>query len=572
MPRFPKRAKRTGIGFALGSILFIFLFPVFVFAETEGQIKTFFVDENYDLQSREQISAGLKRVSQNGYFYIEENWYQNLAEKEKETINQNLEKLSQDFDKIIYPQLISFFGQEWKPGIDSDGRITILFHQIKEKAAGYFNNGDEYPKIQNPKSNEREMVYLSTESLLTATAKSYLAHEFVHLITFNQKERLRGVVEEIWLNEMRADYTPSLLGYDNEYQNSNLQQRVRSFLGNPSDPLTEWQSQKEDYGIVNLFAQYLVEHYGKEILADSLKSEKIGISSLNYALKKNNKVKGFQQIFTDWTIAIFLNNCSLGKDYCYQNENLKNLRVIPSLIFLPSTNITNVFLNYSAKQWAGNWYRVMGGEGELKIEFKAAKNVLFKIPYVLCRENQDCQIAYLGLDKNQTGKIAIEDFGKSYTSLTLIPSILSKETGFSDKEPLFNFSISISVEDLKQKEKIIEELKAQIEDLKTKIAVLKAKIVEDLRVKMDCHAFKNNLYFGLFSPEVNCLQQFLKTQGPDIYPEARITGFLGPLTQTAIIRFQEKYADEILLPLKMEKGTGFVGLFTRSKINQILQK
>jgi hypothetical protein len=547
-------------------------FPVFVFAKNEGQIETFFIDASYDLKNREQISAVLKKISQNGYFYVEENWEQGLSEKEKEIANQNLESLSQEFDRIIYPQMISFFGQEWRPGIDNDERITIVFHQTKEGVAGYFNNGDEYPKIQNPKSNEREIIFLATQDLLSINVKSYLAHEFVHLITFNQKERLKGVNEEIWLNEMRADYAPTLLGYDNEYQNSNLQQRVRAFLESPSDSLTEWQNQKQDYGIINLFVQYLVERYGKEILVDSLKSEQIGISSLNYALQKNNKGKNFGQIFTDWTIAVFLNNCSLGKDYCYQEKNLANLRVVPSLILLPSTKITNVFLNYSAKQWAGNWYRIMGGEGELKIKFTSAKNVQFRAPYALCRENQDCQIDYLVLNKNKIGEMAFEDFGKNYTSITLIPSIQSKEIGFGDKEPFFDFSLSISIEDIKQKEKLIEELKAQIEGLKIKIAVLKAKIAETSRAKMNCQTFKNNLYFGLFSPAVGCLQQFLAGQSKVIYPQGKITNYFGSDTKQAIIRFQEKYKEEILLPLKIERGTGFVGGLTRSKINALLQK
>jgi len=42
------------------------------------------------------------------------------------------------------------------------------------------------------------------------------------------------------------------------------------------------------------------------------------------------------------------------------------------------------------------------------------------------------------------------------------------------------------------------------------------------------------------------------------------------LTQQAVIRFQEKYASEILTPLGLPNGTGYVGAATRSKINQLL--
>ena len=73
------------------------------------------------------------------------------------------------------------------------------------------------------------------------------------------------------------------------------------------------------------------------------------------------------------------------------------------------------------------------------------------------------------------------------------------------------------------------------------------------------------------SKEVRCLQEFLKSQGSEIYPEGLITGNFLNLTQLAVIRFQEKYATEILNPLGLGKGTGYVGPLTRAKINQFLR-
>jgi len=70
--------------------------------------------------------------------------------------------------------------------------------------------------------------------------------------------------------------------------------------------------------------------------------------------------------------------------------------------------------------------------------------------------------------------------------------------------------------------------------------------------------------------EVRCLQEFLKIQGPEVYPEGLVTGNFLSLTQQALIRFQEKYASEILIPLGLQKGTGYVGPATRTKINQLL--
>jgi len=43
-------------------------------------------------------------------------------------------------------------------------------------------------------------------------------------------------------------------------------------------------------------------------------------------------------------------------------------------------------------------------------------------------------------------------------------------------------------------------------------------------------------------------------------------------SSAAVIRFQEKYASEILAPWELTKGTGFVGKMTRAKINQLLSQ
>ena len=564
---FLKLSKKLILVFTLA----IFLFPVFVLADSEDQVKTFFIEPSFDLEQREQVKAILEKVSENAYFYLEKDWYENLTEKKKQEIGQSLNALAKEFDEKIYPELTLAYGQEWKPGIDSDEHVTVLFHQMEENAGGYFNNGDEYQKIQNVLSNEREMIYLNTDNLNYEIIKSCIAHEFVHLITFNQKERLRGVSEDIWLNEARADYAPTLLGYDDYYQGSNLQQRVRQFISYPSDSVTEWKNEASDYGIVNIFTQYLVDHYGIEILADSLKSSKTGITSINEALEKNNIDKTFSDIFTDWGITIFVNDCSLGEEYCYKNKNLENLKITPSLIFLPSTQKTDVSLDYSIKQWSGNWYRIIGGQGQLKLEFNGTSKVKFVVPYVLCQNGDECSIDFLELNSQQDGEVFLEDFGDNWTNLTLIPSIQSKISGFTDSERSYDFSLSISAEiENKEDEELIKQLEATIAELQKQIIEITAKINLILQGRISGQKISQNLYFGMQSQQVSYLQEFLKKQGQEIYPEGLVTGYFGTLTKNAVIRFQNKYANEILYPLDLTSGTGFVGLSTRTKINQLI--
>jgi len=60
---------------------------------------------------------------------------------------------------------------------------------MNEDSGGYFNPADGYPAAQAPDSNERDMFYVNVNYIEDPLAKSYLAHELVHLITFNQKDK-----------------------------------------------------------------------------------------------------------------------------------------------------------------------------------------------------------------------------------------------------------------------------------------------------------------------------------------------------------------------------------------------
>ena len=553
------------------------LLPFAVGADAIGQENNFNIDSSYDLQGRKETTAVLQKITNQIYFYVDKEWWQGLDYSKRRSLDVEIYNLSVEFERNIYPKLTSTFGSEPKPGIDNDERITILIHPMIREAGGYFNLGDVYEKLQYPKSNEREMVYLNSQHIDKPEAKSFLAHEFVHLITVNQKDLLRGVSEETWLNEARAEYAPTLLGYDDIYKGSNLERRVNDFLTKPSDSLTEWLNRKEDYGAVNLFTQYLVDHYRVKVLIDSLQSSKTGIDSINYALEKNGFKKDFSQIFSDWLITVLVNDCQLGERYCYLNKHLKDLRITPTFYYLPRAE-TILSTYHDATYWSAIWQRFIGGGSNLVLEFEGAGSVEFEIPYLLCDLKDICSVEFFPLDAaEQTGKIGFPEFNAKYSSLTLIPFIKNKTSGFNGREDSFSFSWKVTVQKKSEEEKeaeLINRLLAEIEELKRQIAEVRLKINAILTQKAQkgtCTFFKNNLYYGMRdNAEVSCLQEFLKAQGTGIYPEGLVTGNFLSLTQQAVIRFQERYIEEILAPLGLAKGTGYVGQMTRTKLNELL--
>jgi len=81
-----------------------------------------------------------------------------------------------------------------------------------------------------------------------------------------------------------------------------------------------------------------------------------------------------------------------------------------------------------------------------------------------------------------------------------------------------------------------------------------------------CHDFLRDLKYDQKGEEIKALQIALEKEG---LLKALSTGYFGSLTFQAVKSFQEKYKNEILYPFGFKKGTGFVGIATRTKLNEL---
>src|SRR3989338_2344394 len=114
-------------------IVIFFSVPLLV----RATVLDFYVDSSYDYLGRSKISASLHQIGERAYFFVEDNYYYSLNDEGRKDFSVSLKKIVQEFDEVIYPQLRATFGSEWKPGIDNDEKITVLFTQIKGEAGGY---------------------------------------------------------------------------------------------------------------------------------------------------------------------------------------------------------------------------------------------------------------------------------------------------------------------------------------------------------------------------------------------------------------------------------------------------
>jgi ABC-type transport system substrate-binding protein len=155
-------------------------------------------------------------------------------------------------------------------------------------------------------------------------------------------------------------------------------------------------------------------------------------------------------------------------------------------------------------------------------------------------------------DKKEILKETLADNGQIVDS-PLMPEIY----GFATPSEIYEFNIE------KAKE-ILE--KAGFKDENND--GVREKTIE----KIPAFRFSSVLNTGSQGMEVQELQKCLATPpagGSDIYPEGEITGTFGSATKKAVIKFQEKYAKDILAPSGLTAGTGKVGKATIDKLNQV---
>ncbi len=412
---------------------FFILAPIVV-ADTIGQSQIFFVNPKYDQFSRTSLGATLRNVSSYAYFYVEDKYWDKLNFNDKTMLINSINVLAQEFDNNIYPKETQFWGSEPNPGIDNDPKVTIVLEDLVSGNGGYFDTANQSLRKISSNSNEREMIFISVEA--GNFAKIFLGHEFQHLISYNQKELVRKVQEDVWLNELRSEYSVSLLGYNDNFYNSSLQRRVSTFLENQSDSLTEWPNVSADYAQVVLFGQYLLEQFGQSIFKETLQDSTVGINSINQFLQKYNYPEKFSNVFENWTVANYLNDISLDKRYGYQREELKNIHVTPQESFLsyPSAYV----FNYNLKSWQGSWYRYnfssLPPDKALKINYNP--DYLFRVLYA---DN----LGRVGV-LNNPGYITNPG---GLSSVVLMPISEIETTNFSNEETSRLISISINYVD-----------------------------------------------------------------------------------------------------------------------------
>ncbi len=316
-----------------------------------GDSETFWVS-NSDTQEHRQVVAELKVVTDHLYMWVERGV----------TLNQrDLEASAERFETKTYSTNREFFGSEWTPGIDNDVHLSILHAKgLGDTVAGYFSSADEFSRLINPYSNEREMFYISADSGNAKPNSSFydatLAHEFQHMIHWYQDRN-----EASWVNEGMSELAAFLNGFD-------VGGADIAFARKPDTQLTTWSDPSEGniehYGASFLFMAYFLDRFGEELTKAIVAQPEDGQAGIDAALRSAGRSERFDDIFLDWLVANFLDEPDASPDgrYGYVQLNPERPTLAESIRRYPSSGDTHV-RNYGAD------YIRLRGKGDVTIEF-----------------------------------------------------------------------------------------------------------------------------------------------------------------------------------------------------------
>ena len=262
------------------------------------------------------ITAVLYATSQRANAYVD---VADTSRVSKEQIQAQVDR----FSTRTYPKITSVFGRE--SDVDNDGKIHFLYTHLTDPdpnvlfagAWGIFDARALLPARQGGNGNQSDMFYVNPD-LKPEDFDPVIAHEFQHLISFNQHVLVRNEQsEEAWLNEGLSHVAEDLIGEFSRSKRRDVdvffRNTVRGALGAPSSPETARR------GAAYMFIRSLIEEFGSGIVTRLVQTSKSGVANI-----ENATGSPIVDIFERHVSRLFLSGLGLNPKLNYTTAPLVN--------------------------------------------------------------------------------------------------------------------------------------------------------------------------------------------------------------------------------------------------------
>ncbi|MBT3602887.1 MAG: choice-of-anchor D domain-containing protein, partial [Candidatus Latescibacteria bacterium] len=241
-----------------------------------------------------------------------------------------IETMLNEFNTSTFDIIANMYGAP--SDIDQDNKVIFLFTHLVDQVggvAGFYSSGSLFSKDRGGDGNIADMMFISP-TRESASYKSLLAHEFQHLVNFNQHVLVaNGDAEETWLNEGLSHVAEDLVDGHIDGGNTDL---VSDFMSAPNRyALTGDASLNSGIrGAAYLFVRGLMESFGSDVPGRLVKTNKVNIANV-----ENLSGQSFDDAYRTFTSRLFLsgNNlntqAALNYSFKYFTEPQTNQRSLP---------------------------------------------------------------------------------------------------------------------------------------------------------------------------------------------------------------------------------------------------
>lgn len=270
--------------------------------------------------------------------------------------NRNLDSLTKSDLKDLADSFLGVIDEERdiigsESDVDGSGKFNVLFTQTVNglsgssggMVTGFFYAVDLLSSDTYEISNESEVFYTfvpdADGDLGTAVTKNFattniypgvMAHEFQHMINFNQHYFLNDVsAERGWLNEGLSHLMEDIYSLDSSgyMTSSGLENpaRVKNFIENIQNICLTCGTSLGQRGGSYLFTRYLYEQAqlgnfsnaasGAELLANLVQTSLRGVDNVvSVTSGSDGTTDDFQTLFGNFALAVYLSNTGLNDD------------------------------------------------------------------------------------------------------------------------------------------------------------------------------------------------------------------------------------------------------------------
>ncbi|MEB3330336.1 MAG: hypothetical protein VKQ33_14015 [Candidatus Sericytochromatia bacterium] len=303
-----------------------------------GETQDLWVITQFDPVSPKEVRVRAEVVEVGQHCYVLVDQAATTRATTRAALRARAAEIASTFDETVYPTNTRLFGSEPSPGIDGDPRIFILLTPAvgdygRDTTLGYFSQRDAFAtdvRAEGPtaRSNARELLYVSSQIVLEGDAEDYMgtiAHEFQHMINFNQKVLLgrNRASEDLWLDEGMAMYALEACGYGLMAGGEVLANHVRQYQAEPEAySLSDWDGNPEGigYGPVYLLTVYLADRFGEGFIKEVVTSKGVGSRNLQALLEARGTT--LTAILHDWALANLLDGTEQATDPRHQYKML----------------------------------------------------------------------------------------------------------------------------------------------------------------------------------------------------------------------------------------------------------